>query len=65
MAYSCVAIFQPEVFAFIRQQGKFSLTETYLDLADGNMILGYDHTGDNFVDVGNPQSVERAEIIFK
>ncbi len=65
MAYSCVAIFQPEVFDIIRQQGKFSLTETYLDLADGNMILGYDHSGDDFVDVGKPQSVERAEMIFK
>ncbi len=65
MAYSCVAIFQPEVFDIIRQQGKFSLTETYLDLADGNMILGYDHSGDDFVDVGKPQSVERAEMVFK
>ncbi len=64
MAYSCVAIFQPEVFAFIKQKGKFSLTETYLDLADGNMIMGYDHSGDDFVDVGKPQSVERAEMIF-
>lgn len=65
MAYSCVAIFQPEVFAFIKQKGKFSLTETYLDLADGNMIMGYDHSGDDFIDVGKPQSVDQAEMIFR
>ena len=27
-AYSCVVVFQPEVFSLIKQEGKFSLTET-------------------------------------
>ncbi len=63
-AYSCVVVFQPEVFGLIKQTGKFSLTETYLDLAKDNLILGYDHSGDKLVDVGKPESVAVAEKLF-
>jgi len=63
-AYSCVVVFQPEVFSLIRQKGKFSLTDTYLDLAAGYPILGYDHSGDVLVDVGRPESVIEAEKYF-
>ncbi|MBK8519642.1 MAG: sugar phosphate nucleotidyltransferase [Ferruginibacter sp.] len=63
-AYSCVVIFQSEVFGLIKQTGKFSLTETYLDLAKENLILGYDHSGDKLVDVGKPESVAIAEKLF-
>lgn len=63
-AYSCVVVFQPEVFSFIRQKGKFSLTETYLDLAADHPILGYDHSGNALVDVGRPESVVEAEKYF-
>ena len=63
-AYSCVVIFQPEIFSQIEQTGKFSLTETYLDLAKDHSILGFDHSGDKLVDVGRPESVEVAEELF-
>ncbi|MBK7433263.1 MAG: NTP transferase domain-containing protein [Chitinophagaceae bacterium] len=63
-AYSCVVVFQPEIFSLIRQQGKFSLTETYLDLAPEHAILGFDHSGDVLVDVGKPESVAVAEGFF-
>jgi len=64
-AYSCVVIFEPSVFTLIKQEGKFSLVETYLDLAHKHTILGYDHTGDHLVDVGKPESVAIAEQFFK
>jgi N-acetyl-alpha-D-muramate 1-phosphate uridylyltransferase len=63
-AYSCVVVFEPKVFSLIRQQGKFSLTEPYLDLAKDHLILGYDHSGDKFVDVGKPESIAVAEALF-
>ena len=63
-AYSCVVIFEPSVFPLIKQEGKFSLVETYLDLARNHTILGYDHTGDHLVDVGKPESVAVAEKFF-
>jgi N-acetyl-alpha-D-muramate 1-phosphate uridylyltransferase len=63
-AYSCVVVFEPGVFSLINQRGKFSLTETYLDLAKEHLILGYDHSGDKLVDVGKPESVAIAEAMF-
>ena len=64
-AYSCVVIFEPKIFSLIRQRGKFSIVETYLDLAKEHLILGYDHTGDRLADVGKPESVAEAETLFK
>lgn len=64
-AYSCVVVFEPQVFSLIRQKGKFSLIETYLDLAPTHPIFGYDHSGDVLVDVGKPESVAIAEQYFK
>ncbi len=63
-AYSCVVIFQPEIFSLIRQKGKFSIMDSYLDLAAEHVILGYDHSGDKLVDVGKPESVAIAEKLF-
>lgn len=66
-SYSCVAVFEPTVFELIRSygfSGKFSLTDVYLRLATEHTILGYDHSGDRFIDVGKPESVEKAEMLF-
>ncbi|MEO5595374.1 MAG: sugar phosphate nucleotidyltransferase [Chitinophagaceae bacterium] len=63
-AYSCVVVFEPRIFSLIPQRGKFSIVETYLSLAKDNLILGYDHTGDKFADVGKPESVAAAEALF-
>ncbi len=64
-AYSCVVIYQPEIFDLIKQTGKFSIMDTYLDLAADHIILGYDHTGDRLVDVGKPESIDLAEALFR
>ena len=63
-AYSCVVVYSPEVFSKINFTGKFSLTDVFLDLAENNEIIGYNHSADNWVDVGKPESVERAEKLF-
>ena len=63
-AYSCVVVFPSSIFSLIKQRGKFSLTEPFLDLAADHVILGYDHTGDKLVDVGKPESIAVAEQWF-
>jgi len=63
-AYSCVVVFEPEIFSLTPFHGKFSLVEVYLKLAAAHVILGYDHTGDRFVDVGKPDSIAVAESLF-
>jgi NDP-sugar pyrophosphorylase family protein len=64
LAYSCVAIFEPTVFDKIPQRGKFSLTDTYLSLAEENLIAGFEHNNNRWIDVGKPESVEVAEALF-
>lgn len=64
-AYSCVVVFEQRFFSLVKQTGKFSLTEPYLDLAATHTILGYDHSGDVLVDVGKPESVAVAEEYFR
>ncbi len=66
-AYSCVAVFEYEVFELIRKngfQGKFSLTDVYLKLLSSNTILGFDHSGDKFIDVGTLESASIASSVF-
>lgn len=65
MAYSCVAVFEYDVFDLIPFTGKFSLIDVYLELASDHVIMGYDHTGDKWVDVGRVESVSVAESLFR
>ena len=63
-AFSGIHIIDPSIFTKSSRTGKFSLVDLYLDLAQSNIILGYDHTGDLLIDVGKPQSLEEAERYF-
>lgn len=67
MAYSCVVVFEYEIFRLMKEygfDGKFSLIDVYLKLAPDHLIMGYDHSGDKLVDVGKPESVAIAESLF-
>lgn len=63
-AYSCVVVFEYNVFNLMPFRGKFSLTDVYLELAKQHTILGFDHSGDKFVDVGKVDNVAKAESLF-
>jgi MurNAc alpha-1-phosphate uridylyltransferase len=63
-AYSCVVVFEYDIFKHIPFTGKFSLVDVYLKLAKDHLILGYDHSRDKLVDVGKPENVAVAEKLF-
>jgi NDP-sugar pyrophosphorylase family protein len=63
-AYSAIAIFEYKVLDLIPFSGKFSLVDVYLHLAASHTILGYDHSGDKWIDVGKPESVPVAASLF-
>lgn len=63
-AFSGIHVISPEIFPLIHQQGKFSIVDVYLELAGTHSILGFDHSGSKFVDVGRPESVAVAERLF-
>jgi N-acetyl-alpha-D-muramate 1-phosphate uridylyltransferase len=63
-AFSGIHFVSPEIFPLIRQQGKFSIVEVYLDLAAHYPILGFDHSSSKLVDVGKPEAISTAENLF-
>lgn len=63
-AYSGIAVFEPAVLDLIPYSGKFSLIDVFLYLAPTHKIVGFDHTGDHWVDVGRIESVAIAEEMF-
>jgi len=63
-AYSCVVVFEYDIFKLMPFTGKFSLIDVYLQLAKDHLIMGYDHSDDHLVDVGKPESVAKAEALF-
>ncbi len=63
-AFSGIHIISPNIFQHIYQQGKFSMVDVYLSLGIEYPVYGFDHTGSRFIDVGKPDSVEKAEEMF-
>ncbi|MFA6151695.1 MAG: nucleotidyltransferase family protein [Chitinophagaceae bacterium] len=63
-AFSGIQIIHTDFFKQIEQRGKFSIIESYLQLAKHNTIKGLDHSGDILLDVGKPESLHKAAALF-
>lgn len=63
-AFSGIQIIHTDFFKFIEQKGKFSIIDSYLQLAKNYTIKGFDHSGDLILDVGKPESLLHAEQLF-
>ncbi|GAA4448373.1 nucleotidyltransferase family protein [Rurimicrobium arvi] len=63
-AFSGIHVLHTDIFKHITRTGKFSIVDAYLDLAADHTICGLDHTGDLLLDVGKPESLEKAASLF-
>ncbi len=63
-AFSGIHVVNGTLPGLIKQEGKFSMVDVYLDLAKSNAIRAFDHTGAQLLDVGKPESIVKAETIF-
>jgi N-acetyl-alpha-D-muramate 1-phosphate uridylyltransferase len=63
-AFSGVQVLSKEIFS-MPFTGKFSMIDVYLHFAKEHMIKGFDHTGNVFIDVGKPESLEKAGYLFE
>jgi NDP-sugar pyrophosphorylase family protein len=59
-AFSGIHIIKPALLELITQEGKFSITDTYLDLAAQHKIIAYPHDQDYWFDVGKPERLAAA-----
>ncbi len=64
-AFSGIQIVHANFFEALNMQGKFSLIDAYLQIAQHYAIHFYDHSDGNLLDVGKPESLEKAAGIFK
>ena len=64
-AFSGVQIVHAAFLKELQLRGKFSLIDAYLQLAQHYAIHFYDHSGGILLDVGKPESLEKAATLFK
>lgn len=64
LSFSGIHIINPKIFKHMPSSGKFSIMTTYMELMKTEKILGFDHSGDRWIDVGKPESIVEAEKIF-
>jgi NDP-sugar pyrophosphorylase family protein len=64
-AFSGIQVISTALLNDMPFEGKFSIVDEYLYLARQHTIRGYDHTGDVFIDVGKPESIEKAAGFFQ
>jgi NDP-sugar pyrophosphorylase family protein len=63
-AFSGIHVINPEIFGFMKQTGKFSMVDMYLQLAASHKIFGFEHDPLNWVDMGKPEELVKAESIL-
>ncbi len=64
-AFSGIHVISPKIFKMIKMKGKFSIVDLYLELSKTNTIDAFDLSNSKFIDVGKPESILKAEEMFK
>lgn len=64
-AFSGIQIVHASFLQEVQMRGKFSLIDAYLQLAQHYAIHYYDHSDGILLDVGKPESIEKATALFK
>lgn len=63
LAFSGMHVISPEIFDKMPDKQKFSIIDTYLEAAKDFEIKAYPHDDDLWVDVGKPESLEKAALL--
>jgi len=64
-AFSGIHVINTKMFSLMQQtEIKFSMVDVYLLLCAENSILSFDHSQTKFIDVGKPESLQTASILF-
>lgn len=64
MAFSGLQLVSPAIFEKMPPNEVFSLIDLYLAAASNQLIRAYPHNDTRWIDVGNPQSIQQAEVLF-
>ena len=64
-AFSGIHVIDSALLSLLKREGKFSMVDVYLDVAANHFIQAFDHSDSKFLDVGKPESIEKAERMFE
>ena len=63
-AFSGIHVISPAMLPMIKQEGKFSIVDVYLEIAKSQVIAEFDHSNTKFIDLGKPSSILKANALF-
>jgi len=63
-SFSGIQIVDPTIFKYFPDKDVFSLIELYLNAAKNEKIVGYDHSSDEWLDLGKVENLNTAEKLF-
>ena len=64
VAFSGIQVVSPEIFQLLPDKSAFPIMSTYLDLARTHTIYTFEHDNSRWLDIGKPESLEKAEELF-
>lgn len=64
LAFSGIHLIEPEILELITEEGKFPIMDLYLRLAKTHSIKAYVDQSDLWMDLGKPELLEAAELLF-
>ena len=62
--FSGIHIISPQIFPLLKEKGKFSIINPYLNIAKTRLIQGFDHSDSVWIDVGKHESLAEAKAFF-
>ncbi len=65
LAFSGIHIISPELFHLLPDARPYPIIPEYLKLAKQHKILAYKHLEEQWLDVGKPETLKKAEIFLK
>jgi len=64
LAFSGIHVVNPKIFDLIKTNGKFSIIDTYIELAKHQKVVGYFDKSGYWMDIGKPEQLEEARKTF-
>ena len=64
LAFSGIHIINYQLLNLMNQSGSFPIIPVYLQLATKHTIVGYKHNATNWIDVGKPENLKKAESLI-
>lgn len=65
LAFSGIQVVSPSIFKYIKDEGVFSITNTYIKLCADHKITGFLHNDSFWMDLGNPENIQKAEKLLR